>query len=113
MTTVELTALSFSMITLMTSILWFHKPAIARPRQIHTRNGRTIEEIRQIARSSVCCLTSKLFNLESATNIDIIRADTSRPLRSLVLHTSGLRRPSIRHQRALELLRPIRPFHAP
>ncbi|KAH8906164.1 hypothetical protein BR93DRAFT_951775 [Coniochaeta sp. PMI_546] len=52
MTTLELTALSFSVMMIITSAVWYHKPTIARPVTISTKNDRTVEEIRSLARNT-------------------------------------------------------------
>ncbi|RAK82203.1 uncharacterized protein BO72DRAFT_420195 [Aspergillus fijiensis CBS 313.89] len=40
-TTLELTTVAFSLMMLATSITWFHKPSISRPRHISTKNDIT------------------------------------------------------------------------
>ncbi|KAF7562646.1 hypothetical protein G7046_g1486 [Stylonectria norvegica] len=50
MTTLELTALSFTFIMFMTSVLWHNKPSISKPQFIETRDGKTIAEIRAYAK---------------------------------------------------------------
>ncbi|KAK7512502.1 uncharacterized protein IWZ02DRAFT_493928 [Phyllosticta citriasiana] len=50
MTTLELTALSFAFIMFATSLAWYSKPSITKPRPIATKNGKTVEEIREFAR---------------------------------------------------------------
>ncbi|KAK3318837.1 hypothetical protein B0H66DRAFT_517213 [Apodospora peruviana] len=52
LTTLELTALSFSLMMVATSASWYFKPSISRGITIETKNGRTVEEIRAIARST-------------------------------------------------------------
>ncbi|KAL2016206.1 hypothetical protein VTK56DRAFT_4063 [Thermocarpiscus australiensis] len=52
MTTFELTALSFSLTMLVTSLCWYAKPTISRPTMLKTKDGRTIESIRAMARDS-------------------------------------------------------------
>jgi hypothetical protein len=52
MTTLELTALSFSFMMIVTTGLWYHKPTIVWPVPISTRDGRTIEQIRAKARET-------------------------------------------------------------
>ncbi|CAI6339391.1 unnamed protein product [Periconia digitata] len=52
MTTLELTALSFSFVMFATSLLWYAKPSIPYPRPISTKDGKTVEEIRACARQS-------------------------------------------------------------
>ncbi|KAF3012861.1 hypothetical protein E8E14_010940 [Neopestalotiopsis sp. 37M] len=46
MTTLELTALSYAFVIIITSVCWYRKPAITHPRTIPTRNNKTIDEIR-------------------------------------------------------------------
>ncbi|KAL6403896.1 oxidoreductase [Ilyonectria robusta] len=52
MTTLELTALSFTFIMFSTSILWYAKPSITQPRTISTKENKTIAAIRDFARSN-------------------------------------------------------------
>ncbi|KAK4102299.1 hypothetical protein N658DRAFT_506487 [Parathielavia hyrcaniae] len=52
MTTFELTALTFSVTMLVASICWYAKPTIATPTTLHTKDERTIEDIRTAARNS-------------------------------------------------------------
>ncbi|PYI31322.1 hypothetical protein BP00DRAFT_396510 [Aspergillus indologenus CBS 114.80] len=47
-TTLELTTVAFSLMMLATSITWFHKPSISRPRHISTKNDITVQAIREI-----------------------------------------------------------------
>lgn len=54
MTTLELTAVSFSMMMFATSITWYYKPYITEPRFIHTSHGRTVKAIREYAQQHVC-----------------------------------------------------------
>jgi hypothetical protein len=53
MTTFELTALSFSLTMLITSLCWYAKPTISTPTKIRTKDNMKIEEIRTAARGSV------------------------------------------------------------
>lgn len=53
LTEIELTALSFSVVMIVTSGCWFYKPTITRPVTISTKDGRTVEEIRAMARDTV------------------------------------------------------------
>ncbi|KAH8884940.1 hypothetical protein GQ53DRAFT_597647, partial [Thozetella sp. PMI_491] len=50
MTTLELMALSFSFVMIATSMVWYLKPSIRRPRFIETTDRKTAEEIRQYAK---------------------------------------------------------------
>lgn len=50
MTTLELTALSYAFVIVVTSICWYRKPAITRPQYIPTKNKKTIDEIRADAK---------------------------------------------------------------
>lgn len=59
MTTLELTALSFSFLMVATSAFWFFKPTISRPFMISTKGGKTIEEIRATARRTVWHLVQR------------------------------------------------------
>ncbi|KAB5550018.1 hypothetical protein GE09DRAFT_1241929 [Coniochaeta sp. 2T2.1] len=52
MTTLELTALSFSFMMVVTSLVWYHKPTITRPVVISTKADTTVEDIRTMARST-------------------------------------------------------------
>ncbi|KAL2256475.1 hypothetical protein VTK26DRAFT_1606 [Humicola hyalothermophila] len=52
MTTLELTALSFSVTMMITSLDWYEKPTIARPITLSTKDGRSIDYIRSIARET-------------------------------------------------------------
>ncbi|EFW99735.1 hypothetical protein CMQ_53 [Grosmannia clavigera kw1407] len=52
MTTLELTALSFSLTMIATALCWFPKPQINAPLTIRTNNDRAVEEIRKIARET-------------------------------------------------------------
>ncbi|KAL2157859.1 hypothetical protein VTH06DRAFT_4912 [Thermothelomyces fergusii] len=52
MTTFELTALSFALTMVVTSLCWYAKPTIARSMTIQTKGGKTIESIRKEARES-------------------------------------------------------------
>jgi hypothetical protein len=52
MTTFELTALTFSLTMLVTSICWYAKPTILRPVTIYTRDARSIAAIRAAARAT-------------------------------------------------------------
>jgi hypothetical protein len=53
MTTFELTALSYSLTMLITSLCWYAKPTISCPTMIHTKDARTVDSIRTMARESV------------------------------------------------------------
>lgn len=46
--------MSFALVMLATSVLWYFKPSISRPRYIATKNGKTVESIRGLARQHVC-----------------------------------------------------------
>ncbi|KAI1841681.1 hypothetical protein JX266_012146 [Neoarthrinium moseri] len=46
MTTLELTALSYAFVIIITSVCWYRKPAITHPRPITTKDNKTIDEIR-------------------------------------------------------------------
>ncbi|KAI0812140.1 hypothetical protein GGR55DRAFT_688163 [Xylaria sp. FL0064] len=50
-TTLELTALSFVVVMIATSVCWFRKPSISTP-QIPTKNGKLIYEIRADAKEN-------------------------------------------------------------
>ncbi|KAK4110695.1 hypothetical protein N656DRAFT_713149 [Canariomyces notabilis] len=52
MTTFELTALSFALTMLITSLCWFFKPTINQPTILHLKHGRSVQSIRSIARNS-------------------------------------------------------------
>ncbi|KAK8247868.1 hypothetical protein HDK77DRAFT_211610 [Phyllosticta capitalensis] len=52
MTTLELTALSFSFIMFATSLLWYAKPSITKPRPIKSNAAKTVAEIREFARQN-------------------------------------------------------------
>lgn len=56
MTTLELTAVSFSMMMLATSITWYYKPYISEPRFIWTKHEKSVEAIREYAKQYVCLL---------------------------------------------------------
>ncbi|KAK4157411.1 hypothetical protein C8A00DRAFT_11744 [Chaetomidium leptoderma] len=51
-TTFELTALSFSLTMLITSLCWYAKPTISSSTMLYTKDGRSIECIRTTARDS-------------------------------------------------------------
>lgn len=53
MTTLELTALSFSFVMFATSLTWHAKPTISQPRAIETKNQKTVEDIRAFAKQHV------------------------------------------------------------
>jgi hypothetical protein len=53
MTTLELTAISFSMMMFCTSVTWHYKPYVSRPRCIHTKNSQTVQAIRYYAQRHV------------------------------------------------------------
>jgi hypothetical protein len=63
MTTLELTALSFVFVMIVTSICWFRKPAITRPRYIPTKDGKALREIREKAKEQVCSCGECVFIL--------------------------------------------------
>ncbi|ETS86955.1 hypothetical protein PFICI_00783 [Pestalotiopsis fici W106-1] len=46
LTTLELTALSYAFVIIITSVCWYRKPAITHPRNVPTKNDKTIDEIR-------------------------------------------------------------------
>ncbi|KAH6617813.1 hypothetical protein B0J18DRAFT_261929 [Chaetomium sp. MPI-SDFR-AT-0129] len=52
MTTFELTALSYSLTMMMTSICWYAKPTIASPIMLYTKGGKSVDEIRAMARET-------------------------------------------------------------
>ncbi|KAL1840806.1 hypothetical protein VTJ49DRAFT_7705 [Mycothermus thermophilus] len=52
MTVFELTALSFSLTMLVTSVCWYAKPTISKPITLLTREGRSVESIRAAARET-------------------------------------------------------------
>ncbi|KAK3290265.1 uncharacterized protein B0H64DRAFT_413024 [Chaetomium fimeti] len=52
MTTFELTALSFSLTMLITSLCWYAKPTSSTSIMLHTNDGRSVQYIRAAARSS-------------------------------------------------------------
>ncbi|KAI0536830.1 hypothetical protein GGR58DRAFT_514230 [Xylaria digitata] len=54
-TTLELTALSYVVVTVATSICWFRKPPITIPRMIPTKGGKLIYEIRAEAKEKTHC----------------------------------------------------------
>ncbi|KAK4124777.1 hypothetical protein N657DRAFT_655003 [Parathielavia appendiculata] len=58
MTTLELTALTFSITMSITSLCWFAKPTISVPTMLHTKGGRSIEEIRNMANPSRASLST-------------------------------------------------------
>jgi hypothetical protein len=53
MSTLELTALSFSFVMFATSLTWYAKPAISRPQSIGTKDQKTLENIRTWAKQHV------------------------------------------------------------
>jgi hypothetical protein len=50
LTTLELTALSFVLIMLFTELLWLRKPSLMKPRNIPTKDDRTVQDIRRFAK---------------------------------------------------------------
>ncbi|KAK4041490.1 hypothetical protein C8A01DRAFT_14747 [Parachaetomium inaequale] len=52
MTTFELTALAFSLTMLITSLCWYAKPTISSSTTLYTKEGKSIGEIRSVARDS-------------------------------------------------------------
>lgn len=54
MTTLELTAMSFAVVMIVTSASWYFKPSISQATILDTKNGRTIRAIRDFARLEVC-----------------------------------------------------------
>lgn len=60
MTTFELTALSFSLTMLITSLCWYAKPTVSTSIMLHTNEGRSVEFIRAAARNSVGHSTSRV-----------------------------------------------------
>jgi hypothetical protein len=53
MTTLEVTAMSFSLVMFATSVTWCFKPSISRPRFIATKGDKSVESIRAYARQHV------------------------------------------------------------
>jgi hypothetical protein len=53
MTTFELTALAFSLNMLITSLCWYAKPTISSSTMLYTKEGKSIGEVRAVARDSV------------------------------------------------------------
>jgi hypothetical protein len=51
MTTLELTALSFVLLMIVTEIFWLKKPSLMKPQSIPTKDDRTVEEIRAFAKT--------------------------------------------------------------
>ncbi|RAH64382.1 uncharacterized protein BO66DRAFT_242417 [Aspergillus aculeatinus CBS 121060] len=47
-TTLELTTVAFALVMLASSITWFYKPSITRPRYISTKNDITVQAIREL-----------------------------------------------------------------
>lgn len=53
MTTLELTALTYAVIMIATSILWYHKPCIITPTVLHLKADKTVQEVRLWAKENV------------------------------------------------------------
>ncbi len=63
-TTLELTTITFAVVMLATSAMWFLKPQISTITKIHTRNECRMEAVRDFARHQVrlpqrCCMILK------------------------------------------------------
>lgn len=52
-TTLELTALTFACVMVATSAVWYYKPSISNPETLETKDGRTVDFIRDYARYTV------------------------------------------------------------
>lgn len=53
MTTLELTALTYAVIMIATSMLWYYKPCIITPTILNLKADKTVEEVRLWARENV------------------------------------------------------------
>lgn len=89
MTTLELTAISFSLVMFATSVTWYHKPSISRPRFIPTKNGETVQDIRDAIQREVSEMISNTDNYEA----NKLFSDSPNATGTLVSDAARIHRP--------------------
>ena len=103
MTTLELTALSFSFVMFATSLTWYAKPTISQPRPIGTIDNKTVEGIRAWAKENVSLPPPILVMFLNFL-------DAPQPSRDLAPDPTHFYPPTpLPNQRALELLHQTMP----